>query len=480
MRASTFALVPVLLAVLSPAAARAQADKPSQAPPRPAAAADFPSTPPQPGTPRDFSVPEPKRFTLDNGLEVALVQWGTMPKVRVTLSVRTGNAFEAKDEVWLADLTGDLLREGTTTRTAAQISEEVARMGGSLNVAVGSDTTTIGGDVLSEYGSQMTALVADVLQHPSFPEAELPRLKANLLRSLAVAISQPQQVALQKFREVLYGDHPYGRVFPTEEMIKGYTLAQVQQFYKTTYGAGRTRLYVVGRFDAAAVEASIRKAFAGWSKGTAPAPAPAKPSSSRAVHIIDRPGAPQSTVILGVPSIDPSSADFVPMTVMDAILGGAFASRITRNIREDKGYTYSPSSELSVRYRDGYWAENADVTTTATGPSIKEILAEIDKLQAEPPSQAELEGIQNYLAGTYVLQNSSRGGITNQLQYMDLHGLPASYASTYVKRVYAVTPQQVMEMAKRHLDDERATIVVVGDRKVIEEQLKPFGPAGGK
>jgi predicted Zn-dependent peptidase len=228
------------------------------------------------------------------------------------------------------------------------------------------------------------------------------------------------------------------------------------------------------------VEARIRKAFEGWPKGTPPSPEPAKPTSARAVHIVDRPGAPQSTVIIGVPTIDPSSPDYIPLTVMDAILGGAFASRITKNIREDKGYTYSPYSEVSVRYRDGYWAENADVTTTVTGPSIKEIFAEIDKLQASPPSAEELRGIQNYLAGTYILQNSSRAGITNQLDYMDLHGLPPTYASTYVKQVYAVTPEQVMEMAKKHLQDDRATIVIVGDRKVIEEQVKAFGAISAK
>jgi predicted Zn-dependent peptidase len=480
MRRLTFAIVPFLVALLAPASIDAQSKpvKPGttpRSPTFPTPAATFPATPPKPGTPRDFKVPEPKRFTLDNGLQVALVQWGTMPKVRVTLSARTGNAFEKANEVWLADLTGDLMREGTATRTATQIAEEAARMGGSLTVAVGPDTTNIGGDVLSEYGRQMAELVADVVRNPKFPDTELERLKANMLRNLAVSLSQPQQVALQKFREVMYGDHAYGRVFPTDEMIKGYTLAQIQEFYRNTYGAGRSRLYVVGRFDEAAVEAGIRKAFAGWERGTPPNTEPPKPASTRAVHLVDRPGAPQSTVIVGAPTIDPSSPDFIPMTVMDAILGGAFASRITKNIRENKGYTYSPFSEISVRYRDGYWAENADVTTTVTGPSIKEILAEIDKLQAEPPSAEELSGIQNYLAGTYVLQNSSRGGITNQLEYMDLHGLPPTYASTYVKQVYAVTPQQVMEMAKKHIADDRALIVVVGDRKVVEPQLKEFG-----
>src|SRR5688572_16776423 len=210
-----------------PAAQKPAAQKPAPSKPAPAAAT-FPAEPPKPGTPRDFKVPEPKRFTLDNGLQVALVQWGTMPKARVTLTMRTGNGFEKADEVWLADLTGDLIREGTTTRSAAQISEEAARMGGSLSLSVGGDTTTIGGDVLSEYGQRMVELVADVARNPKFPESELDRLKANLLRTLAVALSQPQQLAAQRFRAVMYGDHPYGRIFPTESLIKGYTLEQIR------------------------------------------------------------------------------------------------------------------------------------------------------------------------------------------------------------------------------------------------------------
>ena len=438
-------------------------------------AAQFPAEPPKPGAPKDFRVPEPRRFTLDNGLQVALVQWGAVPKVRVTLDVRTGNAFEKRNEVWLADLTGDLIREGTAARNATAISREAARMGGSLGIGVGGDSTTVGGDVLSEFGPAMVELVADVVRNPSFPEAELARLKTNMARNLAVAQSNPQQLALEKFRSVLYGDHPYGRVFPTTEMIESYTLAQARDFYTSTYGAGRSRLYVVGTFDPAAVEASIRKAFGPWSKGAPAEPVLPKPSSTRGVHLIDRPGAPQSTIILGMPAIDPSKDDYVALTVMDALLGGAFASRITRNIREDKGYTYSPYSELSTRYRDAYWAENADVTTAQTGLSLKEIFAEIDRLQAAPPTEQELAGIKNYLAGTYILQNSSRGGITGQLEFVDLHGLPPTHPNTYVKRIYAVTAQQVMEMAKKYLQDDTATIVVVGDRKAIEEQVKAYG-----
>ncbi len=469
-------LIPALAALIALAGAALPASVRAQAPTgAPAPAPEFPSTPPKPGAPRDFRVPEAKRFTLDNGLQVALVPWGSMPKVRVTVDVRTGNAFEKADEVWLADLTGDLLREGTTTRSGTEISAQAARMGGALSVSVGADRTVIGGDVLSEFGPQMIDLVADVAQNPRFPETEVPRLKANLARQLSVALSQPQQLALQKLRTVIYGNHPHGRVFPTEAMIKGFTLDQVRSFYQSTYGAGRTHLYVVGRFDAAAAEAAVRRAFGGWPKGALPAAEPAKPKSERSIYLIDRPGAVQSTVIIGVPSIDPSNDDFIAMRVMDALLGGAFGSRITKNIREDKGYTYSPYSELSTRYRDTYWAQNADVTTAVTGASIKEILAEIDRLQKDPPTPEELQGTQNFLAGTYVLTNSSRAGITSQLQYIDLHGLPAGYANEFVKRVYAVTPQKVSEVARRYLQDDLATIVIVGDRKAIEEQVKGFG-----
>jgi predicted Zn-dependent peptidase len=464
MRAITLVLAAVLV-LAAPGGLPLQATQPTT----------FPSAPPAPGPPRDFRVPEPKRGTLPNGLEVALVEWGTMPKVLVSLTVRSGNVFEKPDAVWLADLTGNLMREGTTNRSSTQISQEAARMGGSLTVSVGGDTTVVGGTVLSEFGPQMVELVADVVRNPTFPEAEVARLQTDLARQLAVARSQPQQLALEKFRSILYGDHPYGRVFPTEAMIRSFTVAQVRAFHASTYGAGRARLYVVGRFDAAGVEAAIKKAFAGWATGPKADPPAAKPSSTRSIYVIDRPGAVQSTILLGLPVVDPSHADFVPLTVMDALLGGAFASRITKNIREDKGYTYSPSSELSARYRDTYWAEAADVTTAHTGASLKEIFAEIDRLQAEAPAPDELKGIQNYLAGTFVLQNSSRGGIAGQLRYIDLHGLPAGYANDYVKKVYAVTPAQVSAMAKTHLQDDRATIVIVGDRKTIEEQVRPFG-----
>jgi predicted Zn-dependent peptidase len=432
--------------------------------------------PPPPAEPKGFSVPQPKTFTLENGLGVTLVPYGTVPKVTVRLAVLTGNANEGANQVWLSDIVGDMLTEGTATRSASQIAEDAAKMGASIDVNVGENRTEIGGDVLSEFGPNLVALVADVARHPKFPETDFARVKADRLRQLSIARSQPQPLAQEKFRAVLYGDHPYGRLFPTEAMLQGYTLAQARDFYDKNYGAGRSHVYVAGRFDAAAMEAAIRKGFGDWKRGPAPNIPPANPKSSRAVYILDRPGAVQSTIVMGMPVIDPSKPDWDALFLMNVLLGGSFSSRITSNIREQKGYTYSPNAQLSNRYHDAYWAEIADVTTNVTGPAIKEILGEVDRLQAEPPTDKELKGFQNYRAGVFILQNSSRAGLIGQLEFVDLHGLPADYLNGYVKRLYAVTPDQVQQMAKKYIQDDKATIVVVGDKKVIEEQLKPFGP----
>jgi zinc protease len=436
-------------------------------------------SPPEGGQPKDFTLPQKSVLSLENGLQVTLVQYGLVPKVTVQAVVRTGNINESENEVWLADLTGNLMREGTTTRSAEEVARAAAGMGGSIAINVGSDQTVIGADVLSEYGADLVTLMADVIRNPRFPESELPRLKNDRIRDLSIALSDPGQLALSRFNKVLYPDHPYGRFFPTEAMLKGYTLDQIKGFYDKNFGAGRTHIYVAGKFDQAAIESAIRKAFAEWKRGLEAVTNVPKPVSKRSIYILDRPGAPQSTIYLGLPVANPTAADYKALLVTDALLGGSFASRITTNIREQKGYTYSPRSSVSSRYHDAYWTEFASVTTAVTGPSLKEIFYEIDRLQKAPPSADELKGIQNYLAGVFVLRNSSPGGIIGQLSFLDLQGLPDSYLTNYVKDVYAVTPEQVQEMAKNYLRMEDMVIVIAGDRKAIQKQVAPFGKVVG-
>jgi len=430
--------------------------------------------PPAAGTPKDFVIPSPKRFTLANGLPVTMVPFGQVPKVTIRLVVEAANVHEQKDQVWLADLTGNMMEEGTTSLTADALAREFAAMGGQLGIGVGPDRTSISTDVLADHGVRAVGLIADVAARPRFPESELARVKANMVRDLSIRKSTPQSAAEEKFSELMYGDHPYGRIFPTEAMLTGFTLDQVKAFHRGHFAPDRSRLYIAGVFDAAAMEASVRKAFDGWPRGAAVA-APPKPAvRTGGFALVDRSGAPQSTVMLGLKVPDPSHADWVALEVTDSLLGGSFASRITANIREQKGYTYSPYSALDSHPGDARWYEAADVTTNVTGPSLKEIFFEIDRLRKEAPAAAELQGIKNNLAGVFVVQNASRGGVLGRLAFVDQHGLGDQYLATYVKRVMAVTPEDVRRIANQYLTPDKMTLVIVGDTKSVQDQVAPW------
>ncbi len=431
--------------------------------------------PPAPGTPRNFAIPEIRRFDLPNGLKVRFVQYGEVPKATIRLVTQTGNVDESASEVWLADLTGSMMEQGTTTRSPQQIARDMAMMGGALDVNVGTNQTTIGTDVFSESAAAAVALIADVARHPSFPESDLARIRTDLARDLSIRRSQPGQLAAERFSQVLFGNSAYGRMFPTEAALQGYTIDQVRAFHAKNFGAARSFLYVVGKFDAAAVEGAVRASLGDWAAGTPATKPQVTPVSARSLSFIDRPGAVQSTVSIGLPVIDATNADYLALTVTNALLGGSFGSRITSNIREQKGYTYSPNSAVSSRLGAGAWAENADVTTNVTGASIKEILGEIERLRNEPPTAEELRGIQNYLAGTFVLRNSSRPGIAAQLAFLDLYGLSDSYVRNYVQNVYALTPADIQRLTKTYIDPAKLAIVVVGDKSKVAEQLKPYG-----
>ncbi|HET7188941.1 MAG TPA: pitrilysin family protein [Gemmatimonadaceae bacterium] len=430
--------------------------------------------PPALGTPKAFKLPPKREFTLANGMKVTFVPFGTIPKVSVYTMVGTGHIDEGSNEVALSDVTGEMMREGTATRTATQIAESVAGMGGELSVYVGDDRTQVGGAVLSERGPDMVRLEADLLRNPRFPESELARITANKAREVAIAKSQPQSLAQEQFVKTIYGDHPYGRLFPTDTMLKSYTIAQVRDFYARNFGAARAHLYVVGIFDAPAVERAVRESFESWAPGNPATVKPPTPRTGHSVTLLDRPNAVQSTIMVGLPVPGPAGKDYTALQVTDALLGGTFGSRVTTNIREQKGYTYSPYSYVSTHRRDAYWVQQADVTTKFTGASLKEIFGEINRLQKEAPGTPELDGIKNNMIGIFTLRNASRGGIVNQLAEADLQGLGDDYLSGYVKRVMAVSPAEVQRITTTYLKPEQMTLVVVGDKATVAEQLAPF------
>jgi predicted Zn-dependent peptidase len=433
--------------------------------------------PPAPGVAKSYRVPPRSTLSLPGGMKVTMVRYGTIPKVAVVLVVSTGGIDEQPDEVQLSGLTADMLLEGTTTRSSADISRQAADMGGGLGVGSSDDDLNAGGEVLSESVEPFIALLADVIRHPKFDEADVARLRGNLIRDNAIALTNPGQIARIKFRNMLFGDHPYGRVFAPESLLTTYTVDKVRAFYARNYGAQRAHLYVSGVFDPAKVERAVRAAFAGWAEGPPITVRPPTPVNHRQVELVDRPDAVQSSFRVGLPVADPTNADWIRLNVTDAILGGSFASRITSNIREDKGYTYSPFSFVGAWPKVGMWIEVADVTTNVTGPSLKEIFYEVDRLRNEAAPEEELAGIKNNMVGVFTIQNSSRNGLIGQLQFVDQYNLGDAYLAGYVKNVLAVTPEQVQQTATKYLDPSRMTITVVGDKKVVEEQLAPYRAA---
>ncbi|MDZ4730347.1 MAG: pitrilysin family protein [Xanthomonadales bacterium] len=431
-------------------------------------------SPPEGGTPKDFILPTKQHYQLPNGLKVTLVPYGSIPKVTISAIVMAGNLNEGKD-TWLADLTASLMEEGTSSRSAQNVAREAAEMGGSLSIGVGLDQTFVTGQSLAEFAPDMVALLADVMLHPALPADELERLRRDSLRNLEVALNDPDTMALVAFREALYGDHPYGRLFPSAEQLQSYTVEQIRTFWDENFGAQRTHVFVAGMFDSTAVSAAIEQAFGGWKSGPGPLLMPPQPAKDRQyVDLINRNNASQSNVYLGLVTPDPSQLDYVALQAANSMLGGAFSSRITRNIREDKGYTYSPNSALSARKQDAYWVQNAAIATDDTAAALKEVYSEINRLRDEPPSEQELLATQNLMAGIFTLQNSTPQGIINVLNYVDLHGLGDDYLSDYVSRVYALTPAEISRVTQEYLKPDEMTLVVVGDGARIGEQLVPY------
>lgn len=438
----------------------------------PALAQDnFPPAPPI-ADPKPFKLPATETYTLPNGLVVTLIPYGVAPKTVVSLRVRAGAVNEG-DAVWLSEVTGALMKEGAAGKTASDLASAAAGMGGQLNVSAGMQTTQVSTNVLSEYAPAAIQLVSDVATRPTLPASELARVKANLGRQLSVALSQPGTLADVALGRTIYGtSHPYGRIIPSAAQLQGYTIEQVKAFHAGQFGAKRAHLYIAGRFDPAAVKAAVEKAFSGWAAGTAPATlqSPHKPGPQ--IILIDRPGAPQTTLRLSFDADRAGTSGDIPQRVTNALLGGAFSSRITRNIREDKGYTYSPYSGLSLNPEDALWTFEADVTIEHTGDSLKEVFKEIRRMQTEPVPAEESKGIRTYMAGLFAIQNSTSNAVVTTLATRDILGLPGDWTERYVPAVLAVTPEQMMASATASYPLSKLTLIVVGDLKTVVPQLK--------
>jgi zinc protease len=438
------------------------------------------SEPPAPGTPKDFNLPEKTTFQLDNGLNVTMVPFGTIPKISMALRVRTGNLNEGSD-TWLADMAGSLMQEGTTSLNSGELARRAAELGGAVSISTGIETTTIGIGSLAEKDRDAVALLADVVRNPSFPESELERIRKDLLRNLSISRLQPGGMAAVAFNRQMYGDHPFSVVFPSDEQLQSYTIEDVRRYYDENFGARRSHIFVSGSFDPDVMRQSITKHFSGWKEGPENEINVPIPTREGSLQVIDRPGSPQSTIEIGIPVIYVADPQSTQLGFMNDIFGGAgFLSRLFKNLREDKGYTYGPRTGVSSHYQSSIWTFNADVATPATGPSFTEFFKELKRIKTEQVSDDEMASIRGYRGGTFVLRNASRGGIIGTLAMMDFYGLPDTYLTEYLARINSVTKDQVKTIANQQLPVSEMTIVVVGDRSVIDaqlaeiEELKPY------
>ena len=434
--------------------------------------------PPEPGPPRDFVLPAKSDASLPNGLRATFVPFGAVPKTTVRIVLRTGHIDDG-GRTGLADLAAALLTEGAGAYDAAGLARLAADMGGTLQVEAQADDMTFTLDVLAERAPEAVALLGEVLRRPRLPDSELPRLKSDMKRQVALARSQSQGVAAERYARLLWGTHPYGRTLPDDAAIDAFTRADVQRFVAANFGAARAHVYVAGRFERAPIADAITHTFGDWPAGPPPTHNVPVGARTRRATLIDRPGAAQSTILLGLPVGDPAAPDFMQLSVTNALLGGSLLSRLERNLREEKGYTYDASSHLTPYVDAASWTLATDVNTPQTAVALTEVFRELARLRQEPPAADELRRTQNYRAGVFLLGASSRAGLVAQLAYLDLHGLPLDWLTGYVRRIYAVTPDDVQRVAARELDPNAMTLVIVGDRKRIERDLKALPALGG-
>ena len=421
----------------------------------------------------------PKRTTtrLANGLEVVLAESHTVPKFHGELFLRSGNAAAANRAPGLAEMTATVVRTGTAKRASRQIEEDLRRLGADLSSHAGADNSAIAFSGLSELSEPLLALVNELAREAAFPEPEFERERRQKLEEVKLDRTQPGFLAGERLRRVLFGVHPYAQVAPTEEQVAAYKRDDLVSIYRDFYTPENALLLMVGDFDSAAMLETVEKVFGAWQGNKPviqPAPEPAKPRGRR-VHLVHVPGAVQAQIVAGCHAITRKHPDWIKLGVTNSLYGGAFNSRLVMNIREDKGYTYSPRSGVNALRQYGYFSVSAAVRNDVVAASLTEIFYELDKLRALPVPEQELADARNYVSGVFSLGLATQDGLLSQLATVSLNDLPDDYLETYRDKVRALTPEDLLSTARKYFDSANMQIVVVGDRTQIEPQAALFG-----
>jgi zinc protease len=433
------------------------------------------TNPPALGPLGQLTLPPVVRRQLENGLEILVVEHHELPVVDMILVVKTGGEGDPANKPGVATLAAAMLDEGAGRRTALDIADQEAFLGVQIGTGSGWDQSTVVLHAPVAVLDSAIALFADVALRPTFLASDLERLRKERLTDLLQLKDRAPQIADRAYAAILYGErHPYGRPLSgTEASTRAIRRADVQRFYQTYYRPNNATLVVVGDVAADDVERRVRALFDGWTRADIPAPRFSEPPSglATAIYLIDKPGAPQSSVRIGSVGVPRSTQDYFSILVMNTILGGAFTSRLNTNLRETHAYTYGAGSGFSMRRWAGPFTARAEVVGAKSDSALIEFMKELRAIREAVP-ETELEKAKRYLQLQLPGEFETTGDIASQLIPVVVYGLPLDYYNSYVRRIEDVTVADVQRVAQQYVDPSKFAVVIVGDRKAIEAGLR--------
>lgn len=433
------------------------------------------SKPPTIGPPPQLTLPQIQRRMLSNGLAVWLVESHDVPLVQVNLLVKAGAGDDPAGKFGLASLTAAMLDEGAGSRNALELADAVDFLGASLATTASFDASAVRLNVPVARVKDALPLMADVILRPTFPGAELERLRQERLTALLQAKDDPASVAPMAFARTVFGaTHRYGTgVAGSETTLKGFTVPDLKTFHASLYQPGNAVLIVVGDVKLDAIVPLLETQFGSW-KGTTPTrtPVPQAPQVAQGqITIVDMPDAAQSQIRIGWVGVPRSTPDYFTIEVLNTILGGSFTSRLNQNLREEHQFSYGASSRFDMRLSAGAFQAGAGVQTDKTADALREFFNELNGILKPVPGE-ELAKAKNYAALSFPSEFETSGDLSAKMEEMVVYGLPDSYFGAYVDNLQKVTAAAVQKAAMTYIQPTRFAVVVVGDRKVIEPGIR--------
>ena len=435
---------------------------------------------PAPGAPKPFQFPQAATKTLANGLRVFVVSDTRDPAIAARLVLLSAGPI--KDPAGLpgvAQMTANLLTQGTEKRSAKEIAEAIDFVGGTLTASAGRDTTAVTLDIVKKDLSIGLDLMSDVVLHPAFRADELDRQRRQLLSNLTVQYSDPEYLASVVFARVLYGNSPY-RMPPegTPEAVKKLGREDLVKFHAANYAPNQALLAFAGDITPDEAFAAAEKYFGSWAKVdvSASVPPPPEPLSGRHIWLIDKPDAVQTQIRVGKLGIPRGDPNFIPVLVTNRIYGGGYNSRLNTEVRIKKGLTYGAFSAFTSHRYAGSFTVGTFSRTEATVEATKLVVDLIEKMSTGEVTQQELDFARDYLAGVYPIQSETAEQVADRVLTAAVYDLPASYNSTYPDKVRGVTPAQVEAMAKEYFSATELDIVLAGNVGAFRDDLKKAFP----